>query len=169
MGHLIGELLALSRVARSAVNSVEVDLSALAQSVVDELGREAGERAVHWHIQPGIRVQGDVGLLRIALMNLLGNALKYTRKVSPARIEVGAARLPRNLVEVYVRDNGAGFDMAYVEQLFQPFKRLHSADEFEGTGIGLATVERIVAKHGGSIRGEARPGEGATFYFTIPA
>ncbi|MBE0620667.1 MAG: PAS-domain containing protein [Burkholderiales bacterium] len=169
MGHLITELLGLSRVARTTVQSAEVDLSALVQSVVDESKTEAAGRRAEWRIQPGMQVHADAGLLRIALVNLLGNALKYTRNTSPARIEVGASRRVGNFLEVYVRDNGAGFDMAYAERLFQPFQRLHAEHEFEGTGIGLATVQRVIAKHGGAIRGEGRVGEGATFYFTIPA
>jgi PAS domain S-box-containing protein len=169
MGRLITELLGLSRVARTTVQSAEVDLSALVQSVVDELKTEAAGRAVHWRIQPGMQVHADAGMLRIALVNLLGNALKYTRNTSPARIEVGASRRVGNFLEVYVRDNGAGFDMAHVERLFQPFQRLHAEHEFEGTGIGLATVQRVIAKHGGAIRGEGRPGAGATFHFTLPA
>ncbi len=169
MGHLITELLGLSRVARTTVQRAEVDLSALVQSVVDESKAEAAGRTVQWRIQSGMQVHADAGLLRIALVNLLGNALKYTRNTSAARIEVGASRRVGNFVEVYVRDNGAGFDMACVERLFQPFQRLHAEHEFEGTGIGLATVQRVIAKHGGTIRGEGRPGAGATFHFTIPA
>ncbi len=169
MGHLITELLGLSRVARTAVQSAEVGFSALVRSVVDELKAEAAGRTVEWRIQPGMQVHGDAGLLRIALVNLLGNALKYTRNTAPARIEIGASRRSGRLVEIFVRDNGAGFDMAYAERLFQPFQRLHAAHEFEGTGIGLATVQRVVEKHGGAIRGEGRPGAGATFYFTLPA
>ena len=109
------------------------------------------------------------GLLRIALANLLGNALKYTRNASPARIEFGEIQRAGGLIEFFVRDNGAGFDMAHADRLFQPFQRMHGAREFEGTGIGLATVQRVMAKHGGTIRGEARPGAGATFYLTLPA
>jgi PAS domain S-box-containing protein len=168
MGHLITELLELSRMARVAVHSAEVDLSALAQAVVDELKAEAAGREVEWRIEPGMKVRADPGLLRIALVNLLGNALKYTRNAAMARVEIGVSRRAGNLVEIFVRDNGAGFDMAYAERLFKPFQRLHAAHEFEGTGIGLATVQRVIARHGGDVRAEGTPGDGATFYFTLP-
>jgi signal transduction histidine kinase len=169
MGHLITDLLGLSRVARSVVQSTGVDLSGLARGVVDELKAEAAGRAVEWRIEPGMTVRGDPGLLRIVLANLLGNALKYTRDAVPARIECGVSRRSGYVVEIFVRDNGVGFDMAYADRLFQPFQRLHAAHEFEGSGIGLATVQRVIAKHGSEIRGEGRPGAGATFYFTLPA
>jgi PAS domain S-box-containing protein len=169
MGHLITDLLELSRVARKALHNTEVDLSALAQNVVGELKAEPAGRAVEWRIEPGMTVHGDRNLLRIALVNLLGNALKYTRDASPARIELGITRRTGDTVEFCIRDNGAGFDMAYAERLFQPFQRLHATHEFEGTGIGLATVQRVIAKHGGTIRGEGSPGAGAQFYFTLPA
>jgi PAS domain S-box-containing protein len=169
MGHLITDLLELSRVARKAVHNTEVDLSALAQNVAGELKAEPAGRAVEWRIEPGMIVHGDRGLLRIALVNLLGNALKYTRDASPARIEFGVARRTVDTIEFCIVDNGAGFDMAYAERLFQPFQRLHATHEFEGTGIGLATVQRVIAKHGGAIRGVGSPGAGAKFYFTLPA
>jgi PAS domain S-box-containing protein len=169
MGQLIADMLELSRVSRSAVRRVEVDLTALANAVIQELRGEAAGRNVQWRVAPGMKARGDPGLLRIALANLLGNALKYTRNRSPAQIEFGASGRRDGLAEFFVRDNGAGFDMAYAGRLFQPFQRLHAAHEFEGTGIGLATVQRVLAKHGGEIRGESRPDEGATFYFTLPA
>jgi len=168
MGRLIADLLELSRLARSAVRRTDVDLSELARGVVDELGGEAAGRAVEWHVEPGMRVRADPALLRIALMNLLGNALKYTRDASTARIELGTTRRQGGFAEFFVRDNGAGFDMNYAARLFQPFQRLHAQHEFEGTGIGLAIVQRVIAKHGGEIRGDGRPGAGATFYFTLP-
>jgi PAS domain S-box-containing protein len=168
MGRLIADLLELSRLVRTVVRSTDVDLSRLAREVIDELSGEAGGRAVEWHVQPDMRVRGDPGLLRVALANLLGNALKYSRDASPARIELGIARRHEHCTEFFVRDNGAGFDMNYAARLFQPFQRLHAQHEFEGTGIGLATVLRVIAKHGGEIRGEGRPGAGATFYFTLP-
>ena len=168
MGQLIADLLELSRLTRSTVRSADVDLSGLAREVIDELAGEAGGRAVEWKVEPNMRVRGDPGLLRVALANLIANALKYSRDVSPARIELGVARREKRSAEFYVRDNGAGFDMDYAARLFQPFQRLHAQHEFEGTGIGLATVQRVIAKHGGQIRGEGRPGAGATFYFTLP-
>jgi PAS domain S-box-containing protein len=169
MGRLIADLLELSRLARSALRRTEVDLSELARAVIEDLSGEAAGRVVEWCIEPGMKVHGDPGLLRVALVNLLSNALKYTRDSVPARIELGTVRRHDRFVEFFVRDNGAGFDMAYAARLFQPFQRLHSRHEFEGTGIGLATVQRVVAKHGGTIRGEGCPGAGATFYFTLPA
>lgn len=103
------------------------------------------------------------------LSNLLGNALKYTREASPARIAFGTSGRSNGRAEFFASDNGTGFDMAYASRLFEPFQRLHGSLEFEGTGIGLATVYRILARHGGTIRGEGRPGSGATFFFTLPA
>jgi signal transduction histidine kinase len=168
-GTLITALLDLSRVARRPVYRQDVDLSALARTVQDDLAGEAGEREVEWRIDPGMRVQGDADLLYVLLTNLLGNALKYTRDVSPARIAFGTSGRSHGRMEFFVRDNGAGFDMAHADRLFEPFQRLHDSSEYDGTGVGLATVYRILAKHGGTIRGEGRPGAGATFFFTLPA
>jgi PAS domain S-box-containing protein len=168
MGQLITDLLELSRVTRTEVRREAVDLSALAESIAGELKADAAAREVQWRIETGLRARCDPALVRIALFNLLGNALKYTRDVSPARIEFGVSRGTRGEAEFFVRDNGAGFDMAFADRLFQPFQRLHAAQEFEGTGIGLATAQRVVAKHGGTLRGEGRPGAGATFYFSLP-
>ncbi len=116
-----------------------------------------------------MRARGDAGLLRIVLANLMGNALKYSRDASPARIEVGTGGRTGDRIEFFVRDNGAGFEMAYRDRLFQPFQRLHGAHEFEGSGVGLATVQRVIAKHGGEVGAEGEPGAGATFLFTLPA
>ena len=118
-------------------------------------------------LEDGLVARGDRRLLNVALVNLLGNAWKYTGRVGQARIEIGHA--PGETPTFFVRDNGAGFDMAHASRLFTPFARLHRPDEFEGTGIGLATVERIVSRHGGRIWAEAAPGRGATFFFTLPA
>jgi PAS domain S-box-containing protein len=169
MGMLIADLLNLSRVGRAELRMAEVDLSALAAEIAAELGAAHPGRAMDWRIEPGMRVRGDAGLLRVALANLLENAIKYTRDAAAPRAEVGVARRLEGRVEFCVRDNGAGFDMAYAGQLFLPFRRLHAPHEFEGTGIGLATVARVVARHGGEVRGEGRVGEGAAFYFTLPA
>jgi light-regulated signal transduction histidine kinase (bacteriophytochrome) len=146
----------------------EVDLSALAGEIAAELDAAHPGRSMDWRIEPGMRVRGDAGLLRVALANLLENAIKYTRDVAAPRAEVGIVRRLEGRVEFCVRDNGAGFDMAYAGQLFLPFRRLHAPHEFEGTGIGLATVARVVARHGGEVRGEGKSGEGAAFYFTLP-
>jgi len=167
MGYLIDDLLHLSRLSRHDMKIEEVDLSQLAMEVVESLKQQAQERTVDVVVRPAMSVTGDPGLLRIMLENLLGNAWKYTSKRDDARIEFG-----RNVVDgqtaYYVSDNGIGFDMQYADKLFGAFQRLHG-DEFEGTGIGLVIVQRIVKRHGGSIRAEGSPGEGATFYFTLGA
>lgn len=166
MAQLIEDLLNLSRVTRSEIHRVPVDLSALGRAVAAELQRAQPDRPVTLEIEPGLTVQGDPGLLRVALENLLGNSWKFTRKHAHARIELGST-LREGERMLFVRDDGAGFDMAYADKLFQPFQRLHSADEFEGTGIGLATVQRIVHRHGGRVWGEGAVELGATFYFSM--
>ena len=168
MGAMISDLLDLSRVSRRDLYKLPVDLSALAREVADELARGAPGRAVEWEIAPDLRARGDPGLLRLVLDNLLGNAWKYSRDADAPRIQVGRAAGVGGRVEFFVRDNGVGFDMQYANKLFAVFQRLHSAEEYEGTGIGLVTVRRIVERHGGSVRGEAAPGAGATFTFWIP-
>lgn len=166
MGLLIDDLLKLSRVTRTEMNLDEVDLSAVAETVARNLQQSAPQRAVEFVIAPRLCVQGDPRLLRIAMENLLGNAWKFTAERAPARIEFG--RIGFNGEPAYfVRDNGAGFDMAYAGKLFGAFQRLHDAARFPGTGIGLATVQRIVLKHGGRIWADAETNKGATFYFTL--
>ncbi len=167
MGQLIEDLLALSRVTRSPLRRARVDLSALAERVVAELVRTQPERQAEFRITPGLLVTADPNLLRIALENLLGNAWKFTSKLPRTVIEVGTTRA-EGQIAFFVRDNGAGFDMAYADKLFGPFQRFHSAEEFPGTGIGLATVQRIVHRHGGRIWAQATVGQGATFKFTLP-
>jgi signal transduction histidine kinase len=166
MGQMIDDLLMLSRVGRMQLRRCEVDLSSLARDVVEALRLREPERNVCVEIAPGLVAQGDAGLLRIALENLLGNAWKYTGRQATARIEVGTAPGEGGLV-YFVRDNGAGFDMKYAGKLFNAFARLHSPSEFPGTGIGLATVRRIVDRHGGHIGVRAAVNEGATFYFSL--
>jgi PAS domain S-box-containing protein len=167
MGELIDDLLQLSRVTRGNLRRQEVDLSAMAQGMIEELRRTPPERAVAVTIQAGMQAFGDAGLLRVVLDNLLGNAWKFTRHAAAAQIEFGCR--PRDGELVYcVRDNGAGFDAAYSRKLFQVFQRLHTDAEFEGTGIGLATVQRIVQRHGGRVWAEGEIGKGAAFYFTLP-
>jgi PAS domain S-box-containing protein len=163
MGDLIDALLKLARVARHAISPVPVDLSKLAESVAADLQSLEPQRNVRFTIARGARVTGEPLLLRAVLENLMGNAWKFTRKSPEPAIEFG-----RDGDEFYVRDNGAGFDMAYANKLFGAFQRLHSADEYEGTGIGLATVARIVHRHGGEIRAQGSVGAGATFWFTLP-
>jgi two-component system, NtrC family, sensor kinase len=165
MARLIDDLLALSRVTRAEFRPAPVDVGAIAHSVVERLAQATPERQVEVVIAEGLKADGDAGLITIALENLIGNAWKFTRDSTPPRIEVGGGDDdPRTF---FVRDNGAGFDMSYASKLFGMFQRLHSANEFEGTGIGLATVQRIVRRHGGRIRAEAAVGRGATFFFTL--
>jgi PAS domain S-box-containing protein len=166
MAELIDDLLTLSRVTRSELRRDRVDLSALAHTVLATLQRLDPERRVEVVIAPGVVVDADLHLAAIALDNLLGNAWKFTAKRSDARIELGQM-LCDGVVVCYVRDNGAGFDMAYRDKLFGVFQRLHPETEFPGTGIGLATVARIAQRHRGRIWAEAAPGAGATFYFTL--
>lgn len=167
IGHLIDDLLHLSQVTRSPLRRVPVDLSEIAEQVADELLKVVPERQVHLILQPGLSVLADPGLLRIAMDNLLGNAFKYTGKKAYAEIEFGKCEIDQDDV-FFVRDNGDGFDMNYVHKLFGTFQRLHGADDFEGTGIGLATVQRIIHRHNGRVWAEGKEGLGATFYFTLP-
>jgi two-component system sensor histidine kinase/response regulator len=166
MGLLIEDLLELSRMSRVEVKRQRVDLTALAASVVEELRAAEPTREVELAAQPGVQAEGDARLLGIALQNLLRNAWKFTQKKSRARIEFGKRQDGKTAV-YFVRDDGVGFDPAFAHKLFRPFQRLHAASEFEGTGIGLAIVERIVRRHGGRIWAEAAPGRGATFCFTL--
>jgi len=168
MGQLIDDLLVLSRITRAEMRVQEVDLSALATDILALLREREPQRRVHTHVQAGLRARGDVGLLRILFENLLDNAWKYTRKTLEADIEVGA-RWENNRQVFFVRDNGAGFDMAFASKLFAPFQRLHSPQEYAGTGIGLATVQRIVARHGGRVSASAQVDKGAVFEFTLPS
>jgi PAS domain S-box-containing protein len=168
MGELIDDLLWLSRVARTEMRCLPVDVSALATDVVRSLREAEPERPVDLHVAPGVVAQGDPTLLRVVLENLLGNAWKYTRKEPQPRIEVGVQETDGRPV-YYVRDNGAGFDMAHADKLFGVFQRLHAASEFEGSGVGLASVKRILARHGGKVWARSAPGEGAAFYFTLGA
>jgi len=166
MEHLIDDILNLSRVVRSDLQRVSVDLSILAQSIASELSRSQPERKVTFIIAPGLMVQADCNLIGIVLENLLGNAWKFTSKHKIAKIEFGSTL--RDGQKVYfVCDDGDGFDMAFASKLFEPFQRMHSTAEFEGTGIGLATVQRIIHRHGGQVWAEAEKGKGATFYFTV--
>lgn len=166
LSDLVDDLLRLSRLTRCELQVSTVDLSGIATRLSLELQESAPERKVEFIIQPDLRVQGDAGLLNAALANLIDNAWKYTSKQESARIEFGMVRRG-DLREYFVKDNGAGFDMAYLGKLFLPFERLHSVHEYGGTGIGLATVKRVVARHGGTVRAEGEVGKGATFYFTV--
>jgi signal transduction histidine kinase len=166
MGQLIDDLLQLSRVTRAELHREPVDLSALASSVAAELRQREAGRDVTFSLQPGLLARGDPRLLRVMMENLLGNAWKFTSKRSGALIEF-FAQARDGVTHYAVRDNGVGFDMAYTDKLFSPFQRLHKATEYPGTGIGLATVQRIVQRHGGHIEARATRGEGALFRFTL--
>jgi len=167
MGRLIDDLLELSRLSRAEMRRVPVDLSGLAREVERGLRDAEPDRRVEVTVAPGLSAQGDPQLLRVALQNLLGNAWKYTGKKERARIELGALGANGAPPTFFVKDDGAGFDARYADKLFAPFQRLHAAHEFAGTGIGLATVQRIVQRHGGRIWAEGMVDEGATFYFTL--
>lgn len=168
MGVLIDNLLAFARMGRAELRKERVALRPLAEEAVAVLTAETQGRRIEWTLGELPEVEGDRAMLRQALANLLGNAVKYTRPRDPARIEVGAERRNGEMV-IRVRDNGVGFDMRYAGKLFGVFQRLHNSDEFEGTGIGLANVRRIVARHGGRTWAEGEPEKGATFYFSLPA
>lgn len=169
MGELINDLLAMARHSRAEIRPEWVDLSAMAHSVVAELERAEPQRQVAWDIEAGLQVQADPVLMRLVLQNLLGNAWKYTGHTPDARIRLFLApEHPPGQACFCVSDNGAGFDPAYAGQLFQPFKRLHNSQQFEGSGIGLATVARIVQRHGGAVRAEGQVGQGARFWFSLP-
>ncbi len=170
MGQLITDMLTMAHLSRADLQCERVDLSELARSVVaDIVGDGEAVRSVEWHIEDGLIVQADPGLMRVVLQNLLGNAWKYTGQTPQARISFTRQSNDDGKPEFCVQDNGAGFDMAYADQLFQPFKRLHAHHEFEGTGVGLATVHRIIERHGGQMRGEGKVGQGAVFCFLLPA
>ncbi len=166
MGALIDGLLALSHLSRSELRSAEVDLGALAEETVRQLRAAEPNREVNVEIASGLRAMGDPALLHVALQNLIGNAWKFTAQQPDAHISVGRiAKLGREVF--FVRDNGAGFEAQYAHKLFEPFKRQHSDSEFEGTGIGLATVRRIIQRHGGEVWAAGATGEGASIYFTL--
>jgi signal transduction histidine kinase len=165
MSHLIDSLLELSKVTQQPLQKHRVSLSALARKVCDELQAEEGRRA-EFRVSEGLEVFGDAKLLEIAVRNLLGNAYKFTGKRPDPQIEFGVTKSSDSLV-YFVRDNGAGFDMTRANRLFGAFQRLHDEADFSGTGVGLATVKRIIHRHNGEIWAEAEPGKGATFYFTM--
>ncbi|MFZ6750569.1 sensor histidine kinase [Undibacterium sp. Ren11W] len=173
MGQLIDDLLQLARVTRGEIKHESVDFSQLALSVAEQLKQSYGQRQIEFVIQPCLRVVGDPRLLEIVLLNLFENAWKFTAPRTLARIEFGACRevepASKQLIDAYfVRDNGVGFDMAHAQRLFGAFQRMHRVSEFPGTGIGLATVQRIVHRHGGKIWAVARLDAGACFFFTLP-
>jgi PAS domain S-box-containing protein len=168
MGDLIDNLLAFSRMGRVEAQMTLVDLDQLVKEVVGEVRQETDGRDIVWRIDSLPTCYGDRSMLRIVLVNLVSNAVKFTRQRARAEIEIGRAKGSEHEAVVFVRDNGAGFDMKYVDKLFGVFQRLHHADAFEGTGIGLATVQRIIHRHGGKVRAEGAVDQGATIYFSVP-
>lgn len=168
MSELIDALLALSRISRQTLHREIVDASSLVEGIVQDARQRDPTRSVEVVIHPNMTVHGDRRLLNDLFQNLIANAWKFTSKTAGARIEIGQSS-GGSMVTLYVRDNGAGFDMAYEQKLFKPFQRLHGAAEFDGSGIGLATVARIIDRHGGRIWAEGKPNAGAVFYFTLPA
>jgi light-regulated signal transduction histidine kinase (bacteriophytochrome) len=168
MGHLIDDLLDFSRIGKSEMLKTNVNLDRLVKEVVGDLQADAGGRNIVWEIQPLPPVRADRALLRLALVNLIANAVKFTGGRAQAKIEIGCASDSAGETVIFMRDNGAGFDPTYADKLFGVFQRLHSQDEFAGTGIGLANVQRIIHRHGGRTWAEGVVDGGATFYFSIP-
>jgi PAS domain S-box-containing protein len=168
MGNLIDDLLAFSRIGRTEAQMTSVNLEQLVKEALSEVQPDTNGRSIVWKIEALPVCYGDRSMLRLVLVNLLSNAVKFTRPQPNPEIEVGCVDENKDEVVVFVRDNGAGFDMKYVDKLFGVFQRLHHVDSFEGTGIGLATVQRIIHRHGGKVRAEGAINRGATFYFSIP-
>jgi PAS domain S-box-containing protein len=167
MGNLIDDLLAFSRIGRVETQKTSVNLEQLVKEALNEVRQETAGRDIVWRIGTLPVCYGDRSMLRLVFVNLLSNAIKFTRTRPRAEIEIGCAEGEKDETVVFVKDNGAGFDMSYVDKLFGVFQRLHQADEFEGTGIGLATVQRIIHRHGGKVRAEGAVDQGATFYFSV--
>ena len=167
MGQLIDELLAFSRLSRANLEPEDIDMTVLAREVIGEQTSQSSERALQLELKPLPPARGDWAMMRVALGNLLSNALKFTKNRPDAAIEIGG-KMESGQAVYYVKDNGAGFDMRYADKLFGVFQRLHTNEEFEGTGVGLALVQRIVLRHGGHVWAEGKVNEGATFYFSLP-
>ena len=168
MSQLVDDLLNLARVGRQELRRKPIPLGGLVNEVVADLKRETEGRHIEWHIRQLPTVECDPGLMKQVFANLLSNAVKYTRPRAQATVEIGST-MRHGERALFVRDNGVGFDMKYADRLFGAFQRLHGAGEFEGTGVGLATVRRIIRKHGGEISADAVPDGGATFVFTLSA
>jgi light-regulated signal transduction histidine kinase (bacteriophytochrome) len=167
MGQLIDDLLSFSRMGRAAMREERLNMDQLVEQTILGLEMAVRGRNIVWEIAPLPEAAGDPAMLKQVLSNLIGNAVKYSRQRDPAKIEIGRSGDENGRHVYFVRDNGAGFDMKYADKLFGVFQRLHRAEEFEGTGIGLATVRRILSRHGDRIWTEAEPDRGATFYFTL--
>jgi PAS domain S-box-containing protein len=168
MGNLIDDLLGFSRIGQSEMQKTNVNLDALVKETLGDFQADTKERTIVWEIHPLSSVRADRALLRMVLVNLISNALKFTGTRAEAKIEIGCVPNANGETVVFIRDNGAGFDQRYADKLFGVFQRLHSQDEFEGTGIGLANVQRIILRHGGRVWAEGVLDSGATFYFSIP-
>lgn len=168
MGQLIDDLLSFSRMGRAEMLTGRVDLNGLVHAIIEDVKRDAGTARIVWRIDDLPEAEGDPSMIRVALTNLISNAVKFTRQQDKPEIEISSRNSTADEVVCHVRDNGVGFDMRYVHKLFGVFQRLHSSGEFEGTGIGLATVQRIIHRHGGRTWAVGAPGDGATFYFTLP-
>jgi light-regulated signal transduction histidine kinase (bacteriophytochrome) len=168
MDRLIDDLLLFCRVGQAVIQPEQIDLNQLLEQSLAQIESEVKNRRVVWTKRNLPSVQADASMIRLVLVNLLSNAIKYTRPRNPAEIEVGSRQTDAHETIVFVRDNGVGFDMRYAEKLFGVFQRLHSNSEFEGTGIGLANVRRIILRHGGRTWAEGKPDEGATFFFSLP-
>ncbi|MEJ2157165.1 MAG: ATP-binding protein [Desulfobacteraceae bacterium] len=168
MGLLIDDLLYFSRMSRHPVKAPQLDLGRLVRDILLEFDPDTAGRKIDWRISVLPAVKGDKAMLRVVLVNLISNALKFTRSREKAVIENGSLPDQTSETVVFVRDNGVGFDMAYADKLFGAFQRLHRAQEFEGTGIGLANVRRIIARHSGRTWAEAKLDQGAAFYFALP-
>ena len=167
MGHLIDDILLLSRASCQEMVLNEIDMAALAKSVYNEFQTDVTDRDIEFIVGDIPNAYGDRAMLGQVFQNLIGNAIKFTRNKNPAVIEVGGEKEGKEIV-YYVKDNGAGFDMKYINKLFGLFQRLHSPEEFEGTGVGLSIVQRVIRRHGGKVWGEGAVGQGASIYFTLP-
>ena len=168
MGNLIDDLLLFSRMGRQEMMKTECDLNLLVKEVIAEMQPEWEQRNIEWKIADLPRVHADPAMLKQALVNLISNAVKYTRPKNPAKIEFGWKQESPNRALFCIKDNGVGFDMRFAKKLFGVFQRLHLESEFEGTGVGLANVRRIITRHGGEVWAESEPNAGSTFYFSLP-